>query len=141
MAGIADVQDPKFRAALEEVDNLISEGDYTKAARKCAETYVQLLEKRPDFIVLPPDPRLAPQYHDRLPPNRSRGGGGTGGMGRQGWPNQGGIKVVVDEQRRPRISYEKEKFGFSEACYYFEFLMEEVIRDQREPVGHHADRG
>jgi hypothetical protein len=132
MAKIEEVQDAKFRGALEQVDELINAGDYTQAAHLCAETYLQLLEKRPDFIPLPPNPNLAPQHTSSLPANRSRGGGGIAGMGRPGWPNQSGIRVLYHEGPKPRISYDKQRYGLSEACYFFEFLMEEVLRDQRE---------
>jgi hypothetical protein len=132
MAKIEEVQDARFRGALEQVDELINAGDYTQAAHLCAEAYLQLLEKRPDFIPPPPNPNLAPQHTSSLPANRSRGGGGIGGMGRPGWPNQSGIRVLYHEGPKPSISYDKQRYGLSEACYFFEFLMEEVLRDQRE---------
>jgi hypothetical protein len=132
MARIADVQDEALRAALEEIDHLISEGDYTKAARLCAETYVRLLDKRPDFVPPPPDPRALPQFRDDLPQTRSRLAGGSGPLPRPGWPNQGAIKVLYYEVGGPEIRYEKQRFGLSEATAYFEFLFEEVLRAQRE---------
>jgi hypothetical protein len=131
MARISDVVDPTFRQALQEVDNLIGDGEYTTAARRAAETYLKIVEKRPDFIP-PPNPNAAPQISPGLPANRSRGGGGIGGMGRMGWPNQGGIRVFFDPDGTPTVSYEKERFTFSEAAYYFEFIMEEALRTQRE---------
>src|SRR3972149_7961845 len=53
MARPSDIEDPIFRAALEEAERLIDEGDYTKASRKCAETYLLLLDQRPDLIPPP----------------------------------------------------------------------------------------
>jgi hypothetical protein len=132
MAKIEDVQDAKLRGGLEKIDELINSGEYTQAARLCAETYLQLLEKRPDFMPPPPNPNLAPQHTSSLPQNRSRGGGGGGGMGRPGWPNQSGIRILYHEEPKPTVSYEKLRYGLSEACYFFEFLLEEVLRDQRE---------
>lgn len=132
MAGFEEIEDPRFRGALQQVDRLIDEGDYTAAAQLCAETYLELLTKRPDFIPPPPDPRALPQFRDDLPESRSRLAGGSGGTVRTGWPNQGGIKVLYFEPSGPALRLEKERFGLSEASSYFEFLMEEVMRDQRE---------
>jgi len=134
MARISDVQDDGFRTSLEEADQAIGDGEYTKAARKCAEIYLNLLEKRPDLIPPPFDwSRAAPQAQTGLPASQSRAAGGQG-MRRQGWPGQGGIRVIFDEQRKPSVTYEKPDFSFSEAAYYFEFIMDEVVRAQREPA-------
>jgi hypothetical protein len=131
MAGIADIEDAGFRKALQRVDDLITEGDYTPAARLCGETYLKLLARRPDFIPPPPDPLALPQFRNDLPQSGSRLAGGTGPAAKPSWPNQGGIKVLYYEDGGPRLRLDKARFGLSEATSYFEFLMDEVIRDQR----------
>jgi hypothetical protein len=50
MPSIAGIADPVFRAALEDADRLLDEGDFAGASRKCAETYLLLLDKHPDLI-------------------------------------------------------------------------------------------
>jgi hypothetical protein len=132
MAKIADVQDAAFREALERVDGLLGDGDTTAAAQLCAETYIELLQQRPDFIPAPPNPRNLPQFRDDLPESGSRLAGGTGRAVRTGWPNSGGVRVLYYEPSGPRVSYEKERIGYSEATSYFEFLIEEVVRAERE---------
>jgi len=132
MARIADVKDAVFREALERVDELLGDGEYTLAARLCAETYLEVLRVRPDFIPAPPDPSRLPQFRDDLPESGSRLAGGTGRAVRMGWPNAGGVRVLYYEPAGPRVSYEKERIGFSEASSYFEFLIEEVVRAERE---------
>ena len=134
MAKISDIEDTTMRTGLEEADQAIGDGEYTKAARKCAEMYLNLLEKRPDLIPPPFDwNRAAPQNQSGLPNPQNRGAGGIGTR-RMGWPGQGGIRVIFDEDRRPSISYEKDSFSLSEAATYFEFMIEEVMRAQREPA-------
>ena len=128
---IAEIKDAAFREALERVDSLIAEGEYTQASRLCAETYLKLLAKRPDFIPPPPDLLALPQFRDDLPQSGSRLAGGTGPAARPSWPNQGGIKVLYYEPRGPVLRIEKERFGLSEATSYFEFLIDEVVRDQQ----------
>jgi len=135
MVKIAEIEDVAFREALERVDGLIADGDYTQAARLCAETYLKLLAKRPDFIPPPPDPRALPQFRDDLPQSGSRLAGGTGPAARPSWPNQGGLKVLYYEAAGPQLRFEKERFGLAEATSYFEFLIDEVVRDQRTDSG------
>lgn len=132
MASIRDVKDAAFREALERVDELLAEGEYTEAARLCAETYLELLKLRPDFVPPPPNPRNLPQFRDDIPESGSRLAGGTGRTVRTGWPNGGGLKVLYFETGGPQLSFEKERFGLSEASSYFEFLIEEVLRAERE---------
>jgi hypothetical protein len=117
----ADIKDPDFRAALEEADRLLDEGDFTAASKKCAETYLLLLEQRPELI--PPAPAAA-------------GGRGIGSYqsylrsATPVWPRTGGLNVVFDENRKPSLSFDKERFSFSEAAGYYEFLMNELWRTQ-----------
>ncbi len=136
MPKVSDIKDPMFKALLEDVDRLIDSGEYVKAARKCAETSLQLLAKRPDFTPPPPNPRMWPQYTNDLPPSHTRGSGGgpaANSPTRSSWPSQGGIKIIFDEERKPSIVYEKERFSLSEAASYFEFIMEEVVRADLQP--------
>jgi hypothetical protein len=128
MARISDVKDSGFREALERVDGLIREGEYTEASKLCAETYLSLLARRPDFVPPPPDPRALPQFRDDLPQSGSRLAGGTGPAARPSWPNQGGVKVLYYEDGGPALRFDKERFGLSEATSYFEFLIDEVVR-------------
>jgi hypothetical protein len=132
MANIADIKDAAFREALERVDRLLGDGEYTGAARLCAETYLDLLKLRPDFVPPPPNPYNLPQFRDDLPESGSRLAGGSGRTLRTGWPNGGGLKVLYYEAAGPQLSFEKERFGLSEATSYFEFLIEEVVRAERE---------
>ncbi len=132
MASTADIKDAGFREALERVDALLEDGTYGDAARLCAETYLELLKLRPDFVPPPPNPHNLPQFRDDLPESGSRLAGGAGRTVRTGWPNGGGLKVLYYEAGGPRLSFEKERFGLSEATSYFEFLVEEVVRAERE---------
>src|SRR3972149_5145560 len=161
MARPSDIEDPIFRAALEEAERLIDEGDYTKASRKCAETYLLLLDQRPDLIP-PPGAGLGFGFGFGGPggPGGGAGGGGGGGarpaagvrappggraaglgagfgpgraMRRGFWPGQGGIRVIFDEDRKPSLSYEKDRFSLTEALTSFDCMAEKVVNAQREP--------
>jgi hypothetical protein len=134
MARIEDVKDPVYRTALEEIDNLIGDGDYTTAAKKAADTYVSLMAKHPELIPTPP-PVMSPQTTPGLP-GAARGAsnqaGGDGfGANRFGWPNQGALKVQFGADHKATVTYDKERYSFSEAATYFEFVMGEAIRAQQ----------
>jgi hypothetical protein len=121
MATPADITDPTFRAAMEEADRLLDEGDFTGVARKCGETYVLLLEKRPELLPAPPAPTTgAPVGSFR---SYLRTAAPT-------WPRTGGLNVVVGEDRKARLVFDKERFSFSEAAGYYEFLMNQFWRLQ-----------
>ena len=143
MARPSDIEDPVFRAALEEAERLIDEGDYTKASRRCAETYLLLLDRRPDLI---PPPGVGFGFGFGFGGPGGGSGGSSGGaaglaagfgpgraMRRSFWPGQGGIRVIFDEDRKPSLSYEKDRFSLTEALTYFEFMVEQVVNAQREP--------
>ncbi|HEX5367958.1 MAG TPA: hypothetical protein VFY10_00940 [Dehalococcoidia bacterium] len=134
MARIEDVKDPLYRTALEQIDNLLGEGDYTGAAKKAAETYVNLVSQHPELIP-PTAVALAPQATPGLPgaarsPSPPAGGAGFG-ANRFGWPNTGALRVQFGPDRLPIVTYDKERYSFSEAATYFEFVMGEAIRAQQ----------
>jgi hypothetical protein len=121
MATPADIKDPAFRAALEEADRLLDAGDYTAAARTCAEAYLKLLELHPELIPPPPGPL---------------GVVGTGSFASYlrsptpTWPRTGGLNVVTGQDGKPGLTYDKQRFSFSEAAGYYEFLISELWRLQ-----------
>jgi hypothetical protein len=132
----ADIQDPTLRAELEEAERLLDDGEYTQAARKCAETYLLLLDRRPE-LVPPPD---LPETQPLNPNGRPQAVQGTQGLAsfdrarearRNWWPGTGTISVVVDPDGKPRLHYAKERVSLSEAAGYFEFLVQQLANAQR----------
>jgi len=119
----ADIHDPKFRVALEAADKALDEGDYATAARTCAETYLMVLQQHPELV-----PEPAGQ------PGRATGGSFASYLAspRPVWPRTGGINIVVDQDRRPGLAFDKERFSFSEAAGYYEFLIGELWRLQQQ---------
>jgi hypothetical protein len=137
MANPADIEDPTFRSALEEAERLLDDGDYTGAARTCAETYLLLLARRPELLP-PPD---LPDTQPLDPAGQTRRAEGAGDLARldaarrfrqQWWPATGSISVVVGPDRQPRVQYAKERVSLSEAAGYFEFLVEQLAAAQRQ---------
>ncbi len=134
MARIEDVKDPVYRTALEDIDNLLGDGDYTGAAKKAADTYVSLMAKHPEMI--PAAPAVVAPQTTPGQPSAARGpappAGGAGfGANRFGWPNTGALRVQFGPDRQPIVTYDKERYSFSEAATYFEFVMGEAIRAEQ----------
>ena len=136
MAKPADIQDPTFRSALEEAERLLDEGEYTKAAQTCAETYLLLLDRRPDLLPPPDLPDMQP-INPQGQPRVAEGAHGLASLDaarafrRNWWPGTGAISVVVGPDRRPQVQYAKDRVSLSEAAGYFEFLVQQLADAQR----------
>jgi hypothetical protein len=136
MAKPADIQDPTLRSELEAAERLLDEGEYTQAARRCAETYLLLLERRPELVPAPDLPEIQPLN----PQGRPQAVHGTQGLARfdsarearrNWWPGTGTISVVVDPDGTPRLQFAKDRVSLSEAAGYFEFLVQQLANAQR----------
>ncbi|HEY7269755.1 MAG TPA: hypothetical protein VH951_08000 [Dehalococcoidia bacterium] len=102
----SDIQDPTYRSAIESADRMIGEGKYYDAVKTCAETYVDLIQKRPD--ILKPDRQVRPSI----------------------WP-QLGVKLEATDGPQPRLVWERERFSMSEAAMFLEFAMDQLVRAER----------
>jgi hypothetical protein len=105
----SDIRDPTYRSSIESADRLIGEGKYYEAVKSCAETYVDLVQKRPD--ILRPDRQVRPSV----------------------WP-QLGIKLEIEAGSPPRLIWERERFSMSEAAMFLEFALDQVVRAERSPA-------
>ena len=136
MARPADIHDPELRSALLAADRLLDEGEYTKAAISVAEAYVRFLARRPDMmplIVASGGLPGGPDGGGGLP--GPRGGGAEGAAARRPlWPRTGGILLVLGTDEKPALAFEKERFSFSEASTYFEYVLSEFARAERQPA-------
>ncbi|HWC31485.1 MAG TPA: hypothetical protein VG845_15535 [Dehalococcoidia bacterium] len=134
MPSVADIADPAFREALEDADRLLDDGDFAGASRRCAETYLVLLERHPELI----PPHSGPTGFYQMKPPEAKGEGtldqyNAARATRVGfWPTTGSIQVIVGEDQKPRLVYTKDRFSFSEASSYYEYLINQVWRLQKQ---------
>ncbi len=136
MAEPADIKDPTFRAALQEAEKLIDDGDYTNASTKMVETFIDLVGVRPEL--LPPTGMQEVQPAD--PRGQSRIAEGVKGLQGQDamrkwrsnwWPGTGTISVVVQADGAPKAVWAKDRVSLSETLAYFEFLVQQLANAQR----------
>jgi hypothetical protein len=136
MAEPADIKDPTFRAALEEAERLIDEGDYNSASTKMVDTFIQLVGVRPEL--LPPTGMQEVQPLD--PKGQPRVAEGVQGLSQQEamrkwrsnwWPGTGTISVVVQDDGAPKAVWAKDRVSLSETLAYFEFLVQQLANAQR----------
>ena len=106
MPSPSDLSNPTFRDALQRVESLIDAGDYTAAAKAAGETYLLVLDARPELIA-----GASTGPHTPLAMSRAIA-----------WPPTGGLTVRV-EDGKPALVFARERFSMSEALGYFEFLM------------------
>lgn len=115
MASPSDLSDPVYRDAMQNVEKLIDDGDYTAASKAAAETYLRVLERHPELV----------------------GGAATGphtptAMSRAfAWPPTGGLTMRVEDGKVVPV-YAKERFSMSEALGYFEFMLNLLWTLQKE---------
>ena len=50
MPSPSDLTEPAFRDAMENVEKLIDDGDYTSASKAAADTYLRVLEQHPELV-------------------------------------------------------------------------------------------
>jgi len=115
MASPSDLTDPAFRDAMQGIEKLLDDADYTGASKLAGESYLALLAKRPELIA-----GASTGPHTPLAMSRAFA-----------WPPTGGLTVRV-EDGKPSLVYVKERFSMSEAYGYFEFMMNLLWTLQKE---------
>ena len=115
MASPSDLTDPTFRDAMERVEKMLDDGDFTGASRAAGETYLAVLDRHPDLVA-----GAATGPHTPLAMSRAIA-----------WPPNGGLTVRV-EDGKPELVFARERFSMSEALGYFEFMMNLLWTLQKE---------
>src|SRR5690606_21208236 len=106
MASPSELTDPAFRDAMQKVESLLDDGDYTGASKASAHAYRLVIERHPELIA-----GAATGPHTPLAMSRA-----------VAWPPTGGLTMRVEDGKAVPV-YSKERFSMSEAFGYFEFMM------------------
>jgi hypothetical protein len=123
MTSTADIKDTTLRDRMVEIERWIDDGEYVKAARTCADVYLDLLARHPELL---PPRELRPGQAGLQSGENPAAYDQHRQIRRAFWPITGGIRVVVGDDGKPSLVFDKERFSLSEALTYFEFTLEQV---------------
>jgi hypothetical protein len=101
------IQDETLRDSLAGAHSSLRSGDYPDVVRRAANAYLELLRRKPELLegmmgrmrVM-----MFPRLGARLEPGGSEGG-------------------------QPSLVWDRETFAFSEAATYFEFAVDQLVRE------------
>jgi hypothetical protein len=99
------IHDEGLRHSLEEAQGALKTGDYKKVVDLAAAAYVELLKRKPDMM------QGQAQFRNVL-----------------FFPRLG-AHLIVNTDGVPEIVYDRERFIFSEAITYFEFAVDNIVRE------------
>ncbi len=100
------IKDKTLRASLVQAHISLRGGDFKDVVRRAADAYLELLRRKPDLL--------------------------EGMMGRMRimmFPRLGARLDPVDGQPLPALTWDRQTFGFSEAVTYFEFAVDQLVRE------------
>jgi len=103
---LAHIQDETLRESLTAAHASLRSGDYPEVVRRCAAAYLDLLRRKPELL--------------------------EGIMGRMRvmmFPRLGARLDPVEGQPLPSLTWDRETFAFSEAVTYFEFAVDQLVRE------------
>jgi hypothetical protein len=100
------IQDETLRRSLAAAHASLRSGDYPDVVRRCAGAYLELLRRKPELL--------------------------EGIMGRMRvmmFPRLGARLEPAEGQPLPTLTWDRETFAFSEAVTYFEFAVDQLVRE------------
>jgi hypothetical protein len=123
MTSTADIKDTNLQQQMVEIERWIDDGEYVKAARTCADVYLDLLARHPELL---PPRELRPGQAGLQSGENPAAYDQHRALRRAFWPITGGIRVVIGDDGKPGLVFDKKRFSLSEALTYFEFTLEQV---------------
>src|SRR3989304_3885476 len=104
---VDQIKDEKLRQSMAQAHASLRSGDYLDVVRRCADAYLELLRQKPELL--------------------------EGIMGRfrvMMFPRLGArMEPSLEEGKPPSVAWDREAFAFSEAVTYFEFAVDQLVRE------------
>ncbi len=100
------IQDEALRTSLAAAHAALRSGDYPDVVRRCAAAYLELLRRKPELLE-----------------------GMLGRMRVMMFPRLGARLEPASGEKQPTLHWDRETFAFSEAVTYFEFAVDQLVRE------------
>ncbi|MEX0682121.1 MAG: hypothetical protein WD904_01670 [Dehalococcoidia bacterium] len=100
------IQDESLRTALQDAQTALRTGDYKKVVELASGAYVELLRRKPELLQGQAQ-FMSVMFFPRL-----------------------GAHLVVNTNGVPEIVWDREKFIFSEAITYYEYTVDNLIKNK-----------
>ena len=102
------IQDEQLRASLAAAHASLRSGDYRDVVQRAADAYLELLRRKPELL---------------------EEGGMMARMRIMMFPRLG-ARLEREEGKQPTLQWDRETFGFAEAVTYFEFAVDNLVREE-----------
>ncbi|MEO8456939.1 MAG: hypothetical protein ABI559_03915 [Chloroflexota bacterium] len=101
------IQDDALRNSLSEAQAALKSGDYRKVVDLSATAYMELLRRKPALLRMPMQLQTVMFF-----------------------PRLGAHLQLNSTTAEPELIYDREKFSFSEAVTYWEFVVDALVKHQ-----------
>ena len=99
------IKDAKLRESLAQAHASLRSGDYRDVVQRSADAYIELLRRKPELLEGLMG-RMRVMFFPRL-----------------------GARMERDGDKPPSVEWDRETFAFSEAVTYFEFAVDQLVRE------------
>ncbi len=104
---VEQIKDAELKASMAAAHASLKSGNFLDVVQRAADAYIELLARKPELL---------------------EEEGIMGRMRIMMFPRLG-ARLERDEGQEPRLEWDRENFGFSEAATYFEFAVENLVRE------------
>ena len=105
---VDSIRDEQLREAMAAAHASLRSGDFKDVVQRSAEAYLELLRRKPELLEEP---------------------GIMGRMRIMMFPRLG-ARLEREEGAAPTVEWDRETFAFSEAVTYFEFAVDQLVKEE-----------
>jgi hypothetical protein len=103
---VDQIQDAALRESMAAAHASLRAGEYKDVVQRAADAFLELLRRKPELLE-----------------------GMIGRIRVMFFPRLGARMEYTNEKELPQLEWDRETFGFSEAVTYFEFAVDQLVRE------------
>lgn len=115
MATLEQITDEGLKAVMQEAHAALRAGDFRGCIEKSCSAYTEYLSRNAKLQETEAAAVSIPASARRT----------------FGWP-QLGVRLVIEEGQRPRTEFEKQRYSFSDAISYYEYILDRLAARPRQ---------